>query len=192
MNKIDFIKLKIKEKKASFSLLYVILALIAVIMITGLMDVMHKAYVINEVQSIMDVAGVSSLRVGVDEKKLRLEIFDINETYVKNTFKYQVTGILKNSSNIKSYNLSDRNIKLNVIDSTWGLGDSVKKRPQAILDAVITLEIKTSVFFDTVPGISEKFYRSLSGDNFIVTLNGKTGDGYSEVMIRSVSRLVYK
>ena len=189
---LNFINNKIKEKKAGFSLLYVMLAFITILIITGLTDILHKTYVLNEIQSMMDVAGVSSLKVGVDEKKLRLEIFDIKETYVKNTFKYQMTNLLNNSQTVKSYKLSDDMIKLSVINSNWGLGGITKSRPQAVLDTVITLKIKSSYFFDLVPGISEKFYSSLNNNNFTVTLSGETNDGYDELIIRSVSRLVYR
>ncbi len=183
----------LRSKTGSFSIIFLILCVIGIIIITGFVDLLGKTLALNEVQSIMDVAGTSALQAGVDENKLRAEKFRVEESFVKNAFRAQVYSLVPTDGyNIKGITIDTDNMVITYINDAWGLGDSARARPQVVFDTVAKVKIRSSYLFDTVPGVSEQFYRSLSNSNFTVTYNGRTSDGYTELIIRSVVRMVYR
>lgn len=188
------VKTFLKSKQGSMSLLFVILAFISILVITGFVDMVGKAFAIDEVQSIMDVAGNSALQAGVDKTKLRVEIFNIDESFVKSSYLQQVKIAVNAGSNrlIKNLDISPSNIKLKTINGTWGLGQTSKSRPQAILDVVAKVQITSSSVFDNISSIQNLFYSSLSNSSFQISYNGITQDGNIELIIRSVNRIVYR
>lgn len=188
------LSITLKSKKGAMSLLFVILAFISVLVITGFIDMLGKAFAIDEIQSIMDVAGNSALQAGVDKTKLRLEIFEIDESFVKSSYLQQVRTTVDAGSNrlIKNFSIGSGNINLKTINGTWGLGQTSKSRPQAILDVVAKVQIASSSVFDNIASIQNLFYSSLSNSSFQITYNGVTQDGNIELIIRSVNRIVYR
>lgn len=181
---------KLRKKTGSFSIMFVILSFIAVLIASGLVDIVGKSFALNEVQSIMDVAGVSSLQAGVDTTKLRVEEFYVDETYVKQAYRAQTGSLIKPGTYVKGFTIERMNFGYE--NSQWGLGVTSSDRPQAYLDVVAKLRIKSSTYFDTIPSISKRFYNSRGGNNFTVTYNGVTSDGNIELIVRSVSRIVYR
>lgn len=179
------------DQKGYFSILFVILAFVAVLVITGIVDILKESFTINEVQGIMDVAGVSALDASVDDELLREEIFEYNEDVAKSVFQQIIRERIAQSEHIDSYQI----VKLDVIHqqkSNFGLGEGNVKAEQLILDGTIRLTVKTSEVFDLVPEIEKLYYRSYNNDNFTVTVSGHTEDGKTELLVRSVTRLVYR
>ncbi|MDF2879510.1 MAG: hypothetical protein K0R54_67 [Clostridiaceae bacterium] len=192
MKIINHFKQLLNNKEGSFAILFVILAFTAITIITGFTDMLYKTYTLNEIQSIMDTAGANALQSGVDQTKLRLEIFDINENFVKNTYVNSVNSSITISNSVREFILTKGNVNFSTWQDDWGLGTSSKLRPQAMIDSVAKVKVKSSLIFDTIPGIAETFYNSRSNSNFTITYNGITSDGNTELIIRSVTRIVYR
>lgn len=175
-------------------MLFVILCVVAVMIITGFVDILIKSFVLNEIQSIMDVVGTSALRAGVDTQKLRNEVFEIDENFVKQAYKLQINELITTGekSKVRSIYIPTSDIRLTVQNTKWGLGISNKARPQAILDVVARVRVEASSFFDRMSSLQKTFYNSFSDKDFHVTYVGKAEDGSAELIIRSVSRIVYR
>lgn len=180
----------LKNKKGSFSIMFVILTFIGVLVVTAFIDIMKESWTLQEVQSIMDTAGVSALRTGVDEQKLRLEVFEVNEYAVKTTYMNLTEQLFANSKNI--HHVTYLPIKVEVFKDNWGIGGVNQQHWQALLDSTIIIHVDGSPVFDLFPNLKKTFYDSRSGRNFDVTYQGTTQDGKIELAVRSVSRIVYR
>lgn len=180
----------LNTKKGSFSILFVILAFISLLVITATTDIMRQSYVINEVQGIMDVAGVSAIRSSVDEESLRGEKFLFSREKAVSGFHNIVNSRINTGGIIvyKSVMVDDVHYE----NSKQGLGSNAGNAHQVWMDSYVTLRVKSSPLFDLIPGSEEKFYKSYNNQNFTVTTNGETEDGETELIIRSVSRVVYR
>lgn len=179
-----------KNKKGSFSILFVILAFIALLVITATTDIMRQAYVINEVQGIMDVAGVSAIRSSVEEETLRGEKFVFSRERAIANFHNLVNSRIKTGGIIVYKNITVDDVHYEF--SKQGLGSNAGNAHQVWMDSYMILRVKSSPVFDMLPGAEEKFYKSYNNQNFTVTSNGETEDGETELIIRSVSRVVYR
>ncbi|HCL4480277.1 TPA: hypothetical protein N2D99_002365 [Clostridium botulinum] len=205
---VEKIKKKIKEKKGSYSIISVIVVFIVVLAITAFADITSKAWTLNEVQSIMDISGVNALQSTIDTKILRDEIFGTDKdngvdtttgnvtlgdykTKIVNKFIIEMNKYVKTNNNIVAFNVERADVDFTYND-TWGLGDSAKKRPQIVLDTVSTIRIKNSSKFDTLNGITKSIYSSRNNNTFTVTYAGTKEDGTIELIIRSVTRIVYR
>lgn len=184
------LKQMLKNKKGSFSILFVILTFIGVLIVTAFVDILIESWTIEEVQSIMDTSSVSALRVGVDETKLRVGIFDVDKNIVKSKYEQLVGGLISSSKKIKSYKFVSTNVQ--TFTENWGTGVTTKSRPQALVDSRMIIIVEGSPTFDLIPGTAKTFYDSRSGSNFQVSYVGTTKDGNIELAIRSVSRIVYR
>ncbi|WCF11731.1 hypothetical protein NDS46_30775 (plasmid) [Paenibacillus thiaminolyticus] len=179
-----------KNRKGNFSILFVTLVFVGVLVATAFLDILFSSWSMQEIQSTMDVAGVSALRTGVDETKLRLEIFEVDKNVVENSYKRMVSNFLDNSEKIIDYRYT--RTKVDSYVENWGLGVSSKARPQAIIDSSMVITVEGSSLFDMVPGAAKVFYDSRSGSNFEVKYVERTQDGDIQLAIRSVSRIVYR
>lgn len=184
------IKIFLKNKKGSFSILLVMLCFLGIVITTGLLDIIKTSMVLNEIQSIMDVSGVSSLKSGIDTQKIRLEIFDYDKVITEQNYRKMLYSSIKTGNTISEFQIDYIDIK--EYKDNWGLGDSRKSRPQVILDNAIKLRLKSSSIFDNISAFQRTFYNSKSNGDFTITYNGQTKDGRTELIIRSVSRLVYR
>lgn len=179
-----------KNKKGSFSILFVILAFISLLVITATTDIMRQAYVLNEVQGIMDVAGVSAIRGSVDEETLRAEEFVFSRDYAITNYHKIVDSRVKPGNVIvyKKLKVDDIHYEYN----NQGLGSNAGNAHQVWMDSYMILRVKTSPIFDLLPSLEKRFYKSYNNENFSITASGTTENGEKELIIRSVSRVVYR
>lgn len=184
--------INIKSKKGVLTIKYVILIMIGIITIVGFFDFTVKSYVFREIQSILDISGVSALQAGVDTTKLRDEIFDVNESYVRKEYKRMIAKSINEDEMITSFKMRDSDIDFHTYRSKWGVGVSNKTHYQAKLDSVARVRIKSSEIFDVHPYISKRYYNSFSNRYFTVQYNGTSENGETELLIRSVTRVVYR
>ena len=173
------------------SMLFVILCLIGVIVASGFIDIMFKMYSINEVQGIMDTAGVSALRAGVDEVKWRVEELEVNETIVKNKFYQMVNNTLNTSGAIVNYDIRAKVIPPNS-PALKSLGIPSGQRDQYFLVSEAYVRYKSDPIVDTIAFDSLKYFDFFDNKLDEISYQGVTGDGYAEVVVRSVSRLVLR
>lgn len=184
-------KFSLFDKKGGFSIIYVIAIFVAMLIAIGFMDILSRSYHMDEIQSSMDIAGISALQTGVDETKLRVEVFEIDEHVVKSNYKKLIRNNLDNMGGIVSYKIYDPDVDFDP-NSTYGLGSTSKGRPQAVLDSTVVIVVENSQMFDLIPGAYETFYDSKDGKYIDVKYNGTTEDGKVELIIRSVTRIVYR
>ncbi|PLS19682.1 hypothetical protein CVD28_04515 [Bacillus sp. M6-12] len=186
------IKKFLKDQKGAFSILFVILAFISVLIITWSMDVLKQSYTISEVQGIMDVAGVSALNYSVDKESLRGEEFIYSEDAVRTKYHDIIEKRIHAGG---SQNISYKQVRIRRVDYKYtneGLGERTKPAHQLWLDSYMVVRVKTSQVFDLFPSLEKQFYDSFDKNNFDISVTGQTEDGKTELVIRSVSRLVYR
>lgn len=179
-----------QDTKGGMSILWVIIVLVAVILATGFMNVLEKAWTLNEAQSIMDIAGVSALQAGVDQQKLRVEIFDVDEHVVKNKYEQLIHRRFADNPKIVDYRFIELDVEK--FEENWGLGQTSKPRRQAVLKNTMFIVIENVPTLDLLEGGSQTFYDARSSADFTVTYIGETEDGHDELLVRSVTRVVYR
>lgn len=201
----------LKNSKGAFSILAVIVVFILILGMTAFIDITTKTYIENEIQGNMDMAGITALQTSVDRDKLRAEMMAYNDnsidvenrknvvikkssnykTVIENKYKSEISKYVKvNSDYIKSF--TPKRIEVYFEYSDNGLGESTMKRPQIVIDATYIAEIKVSNEFDTIGNFTRQMKDGFKNKDFSITANGKAKDGYSNVVIRSVTRQVMR
>lgn len=215
------IKYKLKEKlnnvKGAYSVMITVLILIMVTAMTGYVDIMNKKWAVSEVQTVMDTAGINTLQNQVNNTALRAEIFSLSqdpddisdqdyadrasETFTAQEqqkyksdmalyYKSELDRQIKGRTNVTEYDVERVDITFSYDD--WGLGETTRKLPQITLDAVVRMRVKQTGMFDNITMIQRTMYSSRNNANFTVTYNGQAEDGQTELIVRSVTRLVYR
>jgi hypothetical protein len=190
VNDMKKVKSFFSKKEGTFAILYVILIFVGILVIVGFTDVLVRNYTIDEVQSNMDVSGVSALQAGVDKTKLRVGKFEVDDHAVISKYKQMMQNQLKNADKIKSFTFVRTKVEL--YNSDFGLGNTNRKRPQALIDSTMVIVVDSSQMFDLIPGAYQSYYNSFDDSTLDVNYLGKNDDGKVELSIRSVSRIVYR
>ncbi|WCK56931.1 hypothetical protein PP175_27345 (plasmid) [Aneurinibacillus sp. Ricciae_BoGa-3] len=186
------IKQSLTDKKGAISIFYVVGVLICALIVTASVDILKQIWILNEVQSVMDTAGVSALHQGVDTHKLRAEEFVFDESAIVSSYENLVYSSIPVGSNITTRGLINTYVEYGGANDNWGLGVSTHGGNQLLLRSEMILRVKTDKLFDTLPGIQKVFYDSRSNSDFTVSFNGTPKDGETELIVRSVSRIVYR
>ena len=207
----SIIKKKFKDKNGSIAIIGVILALIIVTIITAYVNMTNSSWVVNEVQSIMDLSNTNALQLSVDSDMLKKEMLAIEQKnyvtsdghvkvnqdmlnkIVGNNLKAQLANNIKTSSLIDSVQI--KYIKPELLYTNWGLnydGNKEKARPQLILDSVVQITLKHSKEFDNLDGKTIKTYNARTGNDIQISVNGRSGDGKVVLTVRSLTRMVYR
>lgn len=164
----------------------VILAFIAMILINFYSSTIRETMAVNEIQGIMDQAGVIALREAVDDTDLRDEELSLNESLAVTRF----TEIMNEKLNHKMAN--------NGLITNWEL-ENVKiytRRGQSnyleyYLDSTI------SANFSNMPNM-DRNHRSIQytdlelGRRVTKDVDDTENDGESGILIHSVSRLTLR
>ncbi|TCK01315.1 UNVERIFIED_ORG: hypothetical protein BDK47_1166 [Anoxybacillus amylolyticus] len=180
----------LKEKQGSFAIIVAIVVFVGALTVTAFVDMLSRTYLINEVQSIMDVSGTSALRTGVDVVNLRAEDFRFDKNLVESNYRRMVSDQVGRLPNISHYQFVDMDVS--VFQSAFGLGQTGKPRWQGMIDSTMMIQVEASPVFDLIPGATETFYDAKSSSSFQVSYVGKTEDGKVELLVRSVTRVVYR
>lgn len=171
----------------SFSIWYAMLALMMVTIISSSLGGFQKLRAINEIQGTVDVAGVSALRIGVDEQSIRDEILSINQRLVFDTFDQLVDKErLKRATQAKSIRMEQKIISKNVSTSP----EEAIKEVYLITDTYMTFEHMPVL--DRVVMTTLTYYDFFDNRDAEITITGNAGDGTQEIIVRSVSRLLLK
>lgn len=210
-------KSKLKNQRGAYAIMATILILTMATVMMGYIDILNKKWAVNEVQTMMDSAGINTLQNQVNNRALRAEIISLDPNadnisggdYANtNTNGFTASEQQKYRSDMALYytNEIDRQIRegtlitdydVERVDVTfsydnWGLGTTTRAVPQITLDSVVRIKVKTTGMFDDLMSISRTMYSARNNANFTVTYNGSAGDGETELIIRSVTRLVYR
>lgn len=200
---------KLKEEKGSFAIISAILIFVVILAISAYSDMIAKRWTINEVQAIMDASGSNALKKTVDLNFLRAEILatdkenmaDTNssehlvkttdyENKIKEAYLEELQAQVTTNNTIQELDVQTVDVSFEY--DTFGLGESEKPRPQITLDAVTKLKVHSREFMDNMEGMSAEVYSSRNNSTFTVEYAGKSADGQAELLVRSVTRLVYR
>lgn len=187
-------KLKLNKSGAT-SINFVILMIVASVFIMGGISFIAKSMAINEIQGIMDKAGIIALRSSVDETKFRQEELYIEKSQARNEFNKILRRQLKTGSRglLKSYNIEEVNIYGPGDSGIRGLGISGGNNDQYFLEATVTAEFQSDPIIDRLMYTSISFFDFLQSDTEQIAITqGRVGDGTMEVIVRSVTRVVLR
>lgn len=193
------------NKKGGYSVLIVMLSLILVLAFSAYNDILHKSFIMNEVQQRLDTAGLNALNESVDTKRLKWEELAIDEnnrvsgsdavvTNFKNkitqNYKREVYSQIRTNDKLKTIQIKRVNVGLE--NSSFGTGSEGKVFPQVTLDSVIYMELTNSERFDIAGTNTQEFYDAKSGTNFSVRVVDAKEDGTTAMLVRSSTRIVYR
>lgn len=183
----------LKNKRGSFAILFVIISFILMVVITGFVDIMFKMFSINEIQGVIDTAGVSALSTGVDDNYWRLEELRINETQVLNNFHKLVNESLSSGGDSILVDYDITAIVLPPKDSRMkNLGIPAGQRDQYFLVSEAYARYQSNSFWDKLAFANLDFFNFFEGHNDSIRYNGVVEDGNAEIVVRSVVRLVLR
>lgn len=207
----------LKNEKGAYSILAAIFIVVMALCLTAFIDILSQKWALNEVQTVMDAAGVNTLQNQVNNKALRAEILSLSSSQTDITeedyadvsdqtftpaeqerykqemrayYNAEIARQIQNVDRVVEYDVERVDITFSY--DNWGLGETTRKLPQVTLDAVVRMRVKTTPFFDENEQVSKTLYSSRNNQNFTVTYNGQREDGLSELIVRSVTRLVYR
>lgn len=189
----------IKKKKlnnvGAVSMLFVLLSLTTIMFISGAIGLINKTTAINELQGIIDLAGVSALRYGTNEGEWRDEQFVVSESAVKTKFRQTLAQNINYGSNklINSYNIKTLNFYPPNDPKLKSLGIPSDQRDQYFLEVVVSAKFKNANFLDTLTYSALSYYDFFNTNSNVISIEeGIPNDGYYEVIVRSVSRIVLR
>lgn len=198
---------RLKNNNGSFAIISAILIFIVIMCISAYTDMTSKRWVVNEVQGIMDISGTNTLKSTVDKDSLFKEILasdpqnpiDANIKQVDtleykkkiiNTYKKEIKSQVSTNETITALDVKDVDVYFDY--DKFGLGTSSKSHPQITLKSVTKLKIKSYSFLDGLDGADAKVYNSRNNEEFRVVYSGEKEDGQVELLVYSVTRLVYR
>lgn len=211
------LKAILKNERGSYSIIAAILVITLVTCLAAYVDIVNMRWALNEVQTVMDASGINTLQNQVNNKALRAEILslsssdsditdqdyaDVNrgsftkkeqEYYKQEMREYYLQEIarqIKFVEKITEYDVERVDITFSYDE--WGLGETRRPLPQVTLEAIVRMRVATTPYFDEYSQVSRTLYSSRNNANFTVTYNGTAGDGQTELIVRSVTRLVFR
>ncbi|AMN30953.1 hypothetical protein BFS06_12130 [Clostridium perfringens] len=200
---------KLTNNKGAISILAVGMIMIIVICITAYVDIAKRSWTLNELQADMDTAGINALQTSIDRKHLRAEILAIDNknkidtstheislsdysAKIQNEFAKDFSQLVKSNAKsvVKKWRILNQNVYF--MNSKNGLGESNDTKPQIGLDTTMLVTLTSSNMFDNPVNYDKTFKNKMGGREFNITYHGKNKNGETELLIRSVTRIVYK
>lgn len=182
------------NNRGAISITYLILIMTVAFIIMGFSSITIKTMSINEIQGILDEAGVMALRYAVDETMWRLEELVIDESLARN----KAVEIVKNNisyggnKTLKSFELERPVIYPPNHPNLRKLGIPSGERDQYYIVLVGRAKYGTYAVIDRLLSETVRFYNFFTGRRDAVMSSGAEGDGRGEVVVRSVSRLTLR
>lgn len=201
---------KLNEKKGQISVIMVIFIMGLCYMFAGMIDIGNRQWGLREVQTKLDIAGMNALYNSVNLESLRLETLDIGGSGISsdgsgadsiNPSQYEkvIQNAYKNELNTVTFAGEKPTIKYTKVDfqyTSTGLGfksSNAKKRPQVLLESVVSYKVDSSTFTDSLNFNKKKTVTSsLSNTSFTVSVSETAEDGMATLLIHSETKLVLK
>jgi len=178
----------LNNKQGSFSILFTILALTAVSVIIAMSGILRQHFVINEVQGVMDIAGVGALRMSIEDGPAKEDVFLVKHEVAESYFNQTMAQHIKPGSYINYANTQVLDINNSMHESGPG---AIGYSRQVWMDTVTLLRVESSFMFDLFPGLEKRFYDAYSDEGFTISLGGVREDGQRELIVRSVTRIIF-
>lgn len=200
----------LNNQKGMISVLMTVLALIAVLVMAFLLDRTNQNFTMQEVRGIMDSAAQNTLVSVLSDQHLKEELFGFSSGFISESapdgdyplppeiesemlqmYKKQLNGYVKTSDLLLEVKIRDANFKF--AKGKWGLGASAtKSRPYLVLDSVVQLRLSHSQSFDYSSSFTDSVFQDVDGNTFQVASIGSPNNGEILLVVRSVSRAVFR
>ena len=192
---------RLKKNKGETSILLVIIIIITLIWISGYYKMVKEEFAMDEIQSILDITGITTLEKVIDHQLLKDELFGLDANNkmdisganqvlsdYEDQIKREYRKSLKfNKKLIPSYTINVQDVYFE--NSNWGK-EGVS--PQIVLETVMTLELNIGSGHDFLRENNRDFYSGKKNDVMKIESIGSTTDGKTEIIIRSTVRSVYE
>lgn len=204
--------IKIKERQGSISVIVVIFVFILVSMFAGMVDTSTIQFGLKETQGKIDIAGTNALYSSINLDSLRLETLEIEgggsgiafdgtgaDLVDSSRYESVINTAYRNELRTIEYAGRRPNIRYTKVDmeySDFGLGYKgavASKRPQVVLESVVSYTVSSSSLSDTYSGIKSKEIKSShANSDFVITISETENDGEMNLLIHSTTRIVLK
>lgn len=178
----------ISNEEGSISIWFAILGLIMITIVASLLGNFKTLRAISEIQGTIDVAGVSALRVGVDENAWRDEELVVDRSTIINTF-YDLIDKERLKASIGAKDLRMEHKIVTRKSSNFADG---KERAEVYLITDTYITIPASYALDQSTLTKLDYYDFFSNRKDSISITGTKEDGWQELLVRSTSRLVLR
>lgn len=197
------------QEKGIISILVTVLCLIGVLIIAFLIDRTNQNFIIQEVRGIMDSSAQNTLVSALSDDHLKEELFGFSdqfisessadqtypipyalETQMHNMYERQLRDYVKTSSLILEVKVESSQFKF--AKGKWGLGTASKSRPYLVLDSVVQLRLNHIQSFDYSNSFKNRVFENADGGTFEIQHIGVPKDSEILLVVRSVSRAVFR
>ncbi len=203
-------KQRLNNSKGFISLIVTILALIAVLVVSFLLDRTQQNFVIQEVRGIMDSSAQNTLVSVLSDSHLKEELFGFSSGFIsessgdgtyplpydveqqlRTTYAKQLNRYVKTNDLILEVKIE--NVKFKFAKGKWGLGSSASKsRPYLVLDSVVQLRLSHTQSFDYSSTFKNTTFEDVDGNTFEIQSIGTPKNSEILLVVRSVSRAVFR
>jgi hypothetical protein len=134
-----------RNKTGSFSILFVILIFVLVVMIDFFVNILIFKTTINEIEGLVNSSADSAIRFSIDSASHRSNRYELDEYQLRIKFEDLVSYSLRDISYINREDIVRVYID-NINTSTTGIGDGNRLRYQTTADFVVELNISGRLF----------------------------------------------
>lgn len=190
-------KIKGLGNKGVMSIISLIIILTIVLIASGFLTILQRTMAVNEVQGVMDTAGLLALRQGVDADEWRQERIVIDSTRVSTEYRKMLQNSISTSESgtIKSFTVDS--VKIHEPNSpgldTLGIPNG-EARDQYYLESIVTIKLNRMSQFGPSSTVVWGFYDFFYGTSgkFQGVSRDPSNSNEDVMVIRSVTRLVLR
>ena len=199
-----------KGESGMISILVTLLSLIAVLVVSFLIDRTNQNFIIQEVRGIMDSSAQNTLVSVLSDSHLKEELFGFSGGFISEsapdgdypipadikaqlltTYNTQLSDYVKTSNVLLGYQIEEANFKF--AKGKWGLGSvASKSRPYLVLDSVVQLRLSHTQSFDYSNTFKNTTYEDVDGNTFEIQAFGSPINSEILLVVRSVTRAVFR
>lgn len=204
------IKQILQRKDGVISILVTILCLIGVMVVAFLIDRTNQNFIIQEVRGVMDSSAQNTLVSVLSDSHLKEELFGFSSSFIPesapdgdypipdeiksqllSTYEQQLKNYVKTNDLLLEVKIEEAKFKF--AKGKWGLGATASKsRPYLVLDSVVQLRLAHTQSFDYFNTFKNTTYEDVDGNTFQIEHIGSPTNSEILLVVRSVSRAVFR
>lgn len=204
------VKKRLTNEKGFVSILVTSLALIAVLVVAFLIDRTTQNFTMQEVRGIMDSSAQNTLISVLSDDLLKEELFGFSDEFISDSdfdqeypiplavetelrthYSDQLNRYVATSDILLDYQIED--VRFKFAKGKWGLGSTASKsRPYLVLDSVVQLTLRHIQSFDYSDSFFNRTYQDVDGNTFEIQAAGTPNGDEILIVVRSVSRAVFR
>lgn len=207
-------KQPLKNEKGYFSLLYLVVILIAIVGFVTFANITVHSYVLREVQGIMDTSALNALRMSVSSELLKDEYLGVMngsdssekeqmnltdssgisgyvQSQVRHAYQTELNQYLKTSNYLESIAIRQADVYFE--KGTHGVGTSTE-RVYIVLDSVVDVLLEQLGSENYGGTFYNRQYSSAMEEDgsFQIISSTPAEDGKVQIVVRSVTKLTYR